>query len=106
MAKKTPEIERFDVRMPKKPAAVFENGLYFNEIEEIWNICGSMAQREGLKLSQWNDPMKRVGGMAAYPAIVSQLFYWRKGEGWKIKRKPRWDHTLKRLFPKTLASMK
>lgn len=103
----TPEIERFVTRdLPvgksiPNPLGI-ENGMFRSEILQLWKVCEMLKTREQSQQQTWYDPMTFLGGMKAYPHIAKALFYWRRGEGWRIKRRPRWIHTLKKMFPKTL----
>jgi hypothetical protein len=80
-----------------------ENGMFRSEIFALWSACEWMEKQEKVKTSVWCDPICGVdGGQRGHPAIHKALFYWRKGEGWKIRRKPHWMRTLKALFPQVL----
>ena len=107
----TGDIETFVVRdlpvgHPSPYPVAIENGMFRSEIKELWNVCHSMevAERDGI-FQRWIDPMTKIpGGSSAYSRIAKELFYWRRGEGWKIKRKSHWSKTMKRLFPNVLAN--
>lgn len=103
----TPEIEKFidlPVGMQIAAPTAIENGMFRSEIKELWAVCEFMMIKEANAGHRYTDPMSRIpGGSKAYPHIAKALFYWRRGEGWRVKRKPHWAQTLKQMFPKTLA---
>ncbi len=87
---------------------VIEGGIPTGKILEVWNTCcrlerqgntGEYALRgHGREIMD----LKRCKANAAMIELRKAIMFYSRGWGWRLRKNPHWETTLKTMFPKTL----